>query len=120
MAGHTPGPWREGPTEGIGQRGKLIVVDADGLKVCDCESNLLPGLRFARPYPEDTANAKLIAASPELLAALKVTLNYWTSTGFAECEPGCDCIVESVRAAIAKAEADEPAPAADAVAGTAD
>ena len=48
-------------------------------------------------------NARLIAAAPELLEALKGTLNYWKSTGFAECEPDCDCLVESVRAAIAKA-----------------
>jgi hypothetical protein len=39
-----------------------------------------------------------------LLAALKETLAYWDSTGFSECDEGCDCIVESVRAAIAKAE----------------
>lgn len=50
------------------------------------------------------ANAPLNAAAPDLLAALKGTLNYWKSTGFADCEPDCDCIVEAVRAAIAKAE----------------
>ena len=44
------------------------------------------------------------AVKAELLEALKVTLNYWKSTGFAECEPDCDCIVESVRKAIAHAE----------------
>ncbi len=47
---------------------------------------------------------RLRSSNAELLDALKVTLNYWTSTGFAECEPDCECIVESVRAAIAKAE----------------
>lgn len=49
-------------------------------------------------------------AATDMLAALKQTLDYWTSTGFAECEPDCDCIVESVRAAILKAE---PRPALD-------
>ena len=38
------------------------------------------------------------------LAALKETLAYWTSTGFAGCDPDCGCIVESVRKAIVKAE----------------
>lgn len=49
-------------------------------------------------------NARVAAAAPDLLDALKATLTYWETTGFAECEAGCDCIVEYVRAAIAKAE----------------
>jgi hypothetical protein len=56
------------------------------------------------PHPILAHVARLEAINAELLAALKVTLNYWTSTGFAECELGCDCIVESVRDAIAHAE----------------
>lgn len=50
------------------------------------------------------ANAHLLKASPLLLKALEDTLDYWTTTGFAECEPSCDCIVEDVRAAIAAAK----------------
>lgn len=48
--------------------------------------------------------ARLKALNTELLAALKDTLDYWECTGFANCEPDCDCIVEAVRAAIAHAE----------------
>jgi len=48
----------------------------------------------------DALNEVLVKA----LAALNSTLNYWKSTGFDECEPDCDCIVESVRDAIKKAE----------------
>ncbi len=50
------------------------------------------------------ANRDLIAAAPDLLAAAKATMDYWDSTGFSECEPGCECVVDSMRAAIAKAE----------------
>lgn len=78
MSTHTPGPWLEGPTEGIGQRGKLIVVDAKGLKVADCEADLIGGgIGFRRPYAEDTANARLIAAAPELLAACIAFMAKW-------------------------------------------
>ena len=41
-----------------------------------------------------------ISAAPELLDTLREVLDYWESTGFAECAPDCDCIVDSVRAAI--------------------
>jgi hypothetical protein len=114
MAAHTPGPWREGPTEGIGERGKLIVVDADGLKVCDCESDLLPGLRFARPYPEDTANARLIAAAPELLAACRAALAWYGLDGDHLTDPARALLVTAIAKAL-----DQP-PAVDAVAGTGD
>lgn len=46
----------------------------------------------------------LIAAAPDLLSVAKETLAYWEITGFAECDPDCNCIVELVRSAIAKAE----------------
>ncbi len=70
MSGHTPGPWKEGPTEGIGQKGKLIVVDSLGLKVADCEARKV-GIKFDRSLQEDTANARLIAKAPELLDRVK-------------------------------------------------
>ena len=59
----------------------------------------------------DTAGADALlkdtlvrAAAAEMLQALREILAYWESTGFASCEPNCDCIVESARAAIRKAE----------------
>jgi hypothetical protein len=54
---------------------------------------------------EDTDSARQMGAAPELLGACEAVLDYWESdpSGFAECEPGCDCIVDQLRAAIAKA-----------------
>lgn len=43
-------------------------------------------------------------AAAGLLNAAKATMEYWDCTGFSECEDGCECIVEEMRAAIAKAE----------------
>jgi len=53
---------------------------------------------------EGRKNALVIAAGPDMLEALRETLAYWETTGFAECDEGCGCVVEIVRAAIAKAE----------------
>jgi hypothetical protein len=50
------------------------------------------------------ATARLIAAAPDMADALKATLEYWESTGFAICDEGCHCVVDVVRAALAKAE----------------
>jgi hypothetical protein len=49
-------------------------------------------------------NLPVIAAAPDMLTALKDTLAYWETTGFADRAPDCHCIVEQMRAAIAKAE----------------
>ena len=91
MSGYTPGPWRVGsPGMGAG-------------KVCTVEGRRIVG--EASWYCEQAeANARLMAAAPDLLAACKDTLDYWETTGFADCDEGCDCIVDQMRAAIAKAE----------------
>lgn len=57
---HTPGPWRI----------------TDGGNVCNCVGHTLHDeghvcIAFAQPVPEGEANARLIAAAPELLAALE-------------------------------------------------
>ena len=52
---HTPGPWTE----------------IDGLLTC---SDGLPPFAFQRPQEELQANARLIAAAPDLLEACHMTL----------------------------------------------
>jgi hypothetical protein len=78
VSAHSPGPWREGPTSGIGQVGRLRIVDANGVQVADCESPKRDSnsLVFVRPFREDTANAQLIAAAPELLDACRRLLKF--------------------------------------------
>lgn len=92
---HTPGP-----LEVVSHVEGVLHVQRPGGRLGD-EVAVLYGVDRR---PEQFANARLMAAGPEMLTALKETLDYWTLTGFADCEEGCDCIVESVRAAIAKAE----------------
>jgi hypothetical protein len=95
---HTPGPWREGPTEGIGQKGRLVVVDAAGHKIADCEAEKFPGsINFTRSLSEDAANVRLIRAAPELLAACKEAEHEINETD-------TPMLLARMRAAIAKAE----------------
>ena len=69
---HTPGPWKA--SEFIGDAGIEIVAD---------------GQCIARAYPllQRDANARLIAAAPELLAALKEARTMLDC----DCEEGKEC-----------------------------
>jgi hypothetical protein len=89
---HTPKPWH------IGKRsGNPAIYGKDGTEVAE----ILHGLT-----PEWRANARLIAAAPELLAALIASLDYVVLKG-AGMELSSEALNElcaGIRAAIAKAE----------------
>jgi len=84
---HTPGPWT---TDGAARTGDLDVISPIGrITLIDCEFS---------DESEDvlTANARLIAAAPDLLAALEGLLNALPS---ATTHPA----IKAARAAITKA-----------------
>jgi len=85
---HAPGPWKLGGRDGE-TRGIL-----------DANDDIVGEMRLAWPLPKATANARLIASAPELLAALKRLL-------FEELENDITPACEAARAAIAKAEGGE-------------
>jgi hypothetical protein len=58
MSAHTPGPWYWADNVPDAPPHYRMVVDADGFTVCD-------------PSPMSEHDARLIAAAPELLAALQ-------------------------------------------------
>lgn len=65
---HTPGPWEIEPKER--REHPLFVMDSNGDRIARCD-----GLNMADfgPDPQHAkANARLIAAAPDLLAALKL------------------------------------------------
>lgn len=67
-ATHTPGPWA------IGKYGKVTTPDGETL--------LVDGVSLPMNHdPEAIANARLIAAAPELLEALEKMLEYAESEG---------------------------------------
>jgi hypothetical protein len=91
---HTPGSWR------FIQRRNVLQdeIGVRGQAVCTVWTRHTPAIREqgveSMPWPEGEANARLIAAAPELLQALQDILD----TGFAGGPQG-----KRARAAIAKA-----------------
>lgn len=84
MTQHTPGPW-----ECVGFE-NLVVNDEEGNTI-----TCAPGGRYGATLGELRANARLIAASPDLLLQLKLLVR-WAE------DQGEDC--QLAKAAIAKAE----------------
>ena len=106
IAKHTPGPWHVDPNFPI------IVWSEDTMRICDIRGwGHLTGIgALALPEEEASAiqdaNARLIAAAPELLEALKHARNQMKRSGFCfEMDDINDCDgYRSIDAAIAKAE----------------
>lgn len=97
-AQHTPGPWDvyDGPND----KKELTVnyIDKSGqiIMVADCNS------AYAPPKERD-ANARLIAAAPELLEACKAFLDMEIEIDM-EYHKAFKVVIDKVTAAIAKAE----------------
>jgi len=87
---HTPGPWKAGPFNVIADSG-AIVADC-------CARDAITGTPAPAEY---AANAKLIAAAPDLLAVCKMVLDRHSYQGTGE--PWSD-LFKAAREAIAKAE----------------
>jgi hypothetical protein len=81
---HTPGPWR------AGGMGMVVDLNQDGIALTS----------VSKPSMECEANARLIAAAPELLKALKAMV--WTFEKL-----GNGKAITQARTAIAKAEVRE-------------
>ena len=68
MSAHTPGPWRITDRYGV----LTYQVGIDGRTVCTVwprQQGNRPSVVDTEPWPEGEANARLIAAAPDLLAA---------------------------------------------------
>lgn len=94
MAQHTPGPWSHGELSGD-------ILDPRGRSICEIlDANGEP--HGGVPIKQAEANARLIAAAPELLNALKEMLRSMVGR-HDESVPA----VERARAAIAKATGED-------------
>jgi hypothetical protein len=92
-AAHTPGKW-------------VIVHDLDGDYLIHVDGGKSLAITYA-DTPEDEANAALMARAPELLAEneqLRAALNMALAAIVNPAMMDTDGVVETVRAAIAKAE----------------
>jgi hypothetical protein len=96
QAKHTPGPWRAVADEQVPERGAVYVEGPEGWAdhaICDCEYS-------QEGVERDEANARLIAAAPDMLKVLHAIANVNAKYG-----SSLDTdIVKGVHAAIAKAE----------------
>jgi hypothetical protein len=95
MSKFTKGPWVVSSS--------FLVCNEDARVLARCDSIGVPELDI--PFDEAIANARLIAAAPDLLNALQLVAAHYPhwATHFTECQIDRDTIA-AVRAAIAKAE----------------
>ncbi len=92
MTTHTPGPWESDESlRSIKVKGRWESIPTWTIWPCDLDN----GVRWIAQHIDSTADARLIAAAPDLLAALKTIVGS-AKRGF----PGN----EAALAAIAKAE----------------
>jgi hypothetical protein len=118
----TPGPWHvdlDGLLAGSDER-EIVALNADGRVVRGIAFVLLDTGDFpdGDEWQEDAANARLIAAAPDLYAALSELLAAYTD-GVSECtclldadgsvmeHPANPCVECKSRAALAKARGEE-------------
>lgn len=87
---HTPGPWKAEGWESV------VVNDANGNTLV-----LMPGASYGLAAVK--ANAALIAAAPDLLAACKAVEDAWTGGESGDWRGALDLALGMARAAIAKA-----------------
>lgn len=91
-AGHTPGLWRYGSASDE-------VLTKEGTPICAMDVS-----RDQMPAEMTEANARLIAAAPDLLAALEETLEAIALVTPDAPEPVNGSVIHQARAAIAKAK----------------
>jgi hypothetical protein len=106
---HTPGPWRverlSGPYD------VSIAITAEGVELASLEGSRDPSKRRAEGWQQEDeamANARLIAAAPDLLEAAKNmddVLSRWSVANMRPEKAGAfNAALTALRAAIAKAE----------------
>ena len=92
---HSSGPWSVSAGIAPDPKGRLIVEDCHGNPVCATSARGVQGRLHIM-----AANAKLIAAAPEMLEALRRVDNYFTQPGENDWIRFCKEALEPVRLAI--------------------
>ncbi len=102
----TPGPWHFEPCNIGSEKNRYNpIVTHEGGNVARIFADVaMPGLTSKAPDLETAeANARLIAAAPDLLEACKVTLKALDAEWGGEATDGDNTVRHAMRAAIAKA-----------------
>lgn len=117
MAGHTPGPWH------MCDGNRHIISDSNHMKVAEAAQIISANLRtmkteYVPGHKMQEANARLIAAAPDLLEALIQIVDWATDPAITEWLNRSGVLgnyglaVIDARAAIAKATEQPPVPSA--------
>lgn len=79
---YTPGPWKIvlGTIKGFNDDGEWLFISPSTAKVGDCGPAICVISHRNEANSTDTANARLVAAAPEMLAALIVNLKKYEDT----------------------------------------
>lgn len=108
MSAHTPGPWQAHPAaQHYGLSIQITGPHGHPLASCGVHNGMSRACENAPSLLEAESNARLIAAAPELLAALHDVLDAFQACigleAFAEFEASNDAVIRA-ESAIAKAE----------------
>ena len=98
MDKHTPGPWIVRTDLQFDHGGAIVSSTYDCYDNC---SNLV-AICDVQSMP-NAANARLIAAAPDMLAALEIISQSWPAHDSESASPVADAMAAKARAAIAKA-----------------
>lgn len=106
----TPGPWKYGWTEGITGPNAAAVLKWENAYPIRCKLNSIPGLMgykdvvamIHEDHPNKEANARLIAAAPDLLEALQ-SAKILLEALCGNTDDIANCVIEQAGAAITKA-----------------
>lgn len=96
-AKHTEGPWN------FFNSGAGLIRSENGKTIAQLKSVSRQGFRKAADLDEEVANARLIAAAPALLEALRYTVKCLEANRKCTCNK-CNAKMDAARAALAKAE----------------
>lgn len=111
---HTPGPWTSPIFHGAAQFGikpvpaltnegsRFVMSPAGRIALVDCQTEFKRGKGHQADCAERDANARLIAAAPEMLAALQACACFWGSDSLYDSP-----VAKQARAAIAKARGEK-------------
>ena len=105
---HTPGPWKVANIHANGFYGNSgeAMVTAEDRRICavDCATNFKRGHGYTHVCAERDANTRLIAAAPDMLAALTYVLP-WLEAHIGQGLSAHE--LDNIRATIAKATGEE-------------
>ena len=103
MSGHTPGPWKQHPDYPWIIKEDNAPISEDGVSICNTTGH--PNSGFFPTPSKALANARLIAAAPDLLEALSKFVEFAEQNGEVVFAGGGMPVIDAMNACTTKARA---------------